>query len=120
MTTDHSEVERMVKMGVITPEEASRHPRKHIISQYLGVSSSDVQLDPCIIEFPDLQDNDMLLLCSDGLTDMLDDNALQQILTKAESVQQATELLVKYALKAGGHDNVTVLCMRYRIKKFSR
>lgn len=120
MTTDHSEVERMVRMGLITPEEASQHPKKHIISQYLGLSSADVQLDPCIVELSDVRNNDMLLLCSDGLTDMLDDNVLQQILAKAESVQQATELLVKYALKAGGHDNVTVLCMRYRIKKLSR
>ena len=50
---------------------------------------------------------------------MLDDNILQQIFTKAESVQQATNLLVKYALKAGGHDNVTVLCLRYRTKKLA-
>lgn len=114
MTTDHSEVERMIKMGLITPEEASQHPKKHIISQYLGISSADVQLDPCIVELPDFQNNDLLLLCSDGLTDMLNDNVLQQIIAKAEDVQQATELLVKYALKAGGHDNVTVLCIRYR------
>ena len=67
----------------------------------------------------DFQNNDILLLCSDGLTDMLDDNILQQIFTKAESVQQATNLLVKYALKAGGHDNVTVLCLRYRTKKLA-
>ena len=119
LTTDHSEVERMIKMGLITPEEAVQHPKKHIISQYLGISSTDIQLDPCIVELSDFQNNDILLLCSDGLTDMLDDNILQQIFTKAESVQQATNLLVKYALKAGGHDNVTVLCLRYRTKKLA-
>ena len=119
LTTDHSEVERMIKMGLITPEEAVQHPKKHIISQYLGISSTDIQLDPCIVELSDFQNNDILLLCSDGLTDMLDDNILQQIFTKAECVQQATNLLVKYALKAGGHDNVTVLCLRYRTKKLA-
>lgn len=92
-------------MGQITKEQAKHHPQKNIITQALGVSST---IDP---EFRNvaLNENDIILLCTDGLTNSLSDPQIQQILaTKELSLKDRCNKLINEANRLGGGDNITV------------
>ncbi|MEO6823386.1 MAG: Stp1/IreP family PP2C-type Ser/Thr phosphatase [Nitrosospira sp.] len=105
LTGDHSWVQFQVDQGSLTPEQARKHPRKNIILNALGT-------DPAI-SFDMLEgrglDHDIFLLCSDGLTDMVEDAAIREILVSTATIQQKVENLIQAALAAGGRDNVTVI-----------
>jgi PPM family protein phosphatase len=105
LTSDHSLVQLQVDKGLLTPREAKKHPRKNIILKALG---TDTSVSPDILEGEALS-RDIFLLCSDGLTDMVEDSDIQRILTSAGSPQQKVDGLVAAALDAGGRDNVTVV-----------
>ena len=105
LTKDHSFVQRLVDSGTLTPEEAKHHPRKNIIMQALGIDPS-VSFD--ILEGAGLN-HDIFLLCTDGLTDMVADSAIQHILASSLSIQQKVNELMAAAIAAGGRDNVTVI-----------
>lgn len=111
MTEDHSEVQRMISLGILTPEEAKEHPKRHVINQYLGISSEDEMIDPGITDPLPLKTGDRYLLCSDGLTDMVPDEEIQRLLAQSATAAQACDSLVNLALKNGGKDNVTVMCL---------
>lgn len=105
LVEDHSLVNELVKMGQITKQQARNHPQKNIITQSLGVSST---IDP---EFKrvNLNDNDIILLCTDGLTNSLSDPQIQQILaTKDLSLKARCQKLIDEANRLGGEDNITV------------
>ena len=106
LTHDHSYVQELVDCGTITVEEAEHHPQKNIITKALGV---DYRLEP---EFTSekLQKGDVLLLCTDGLTNMVADVDIAQVLREVPFFD-ATSILVDRALQAGGQDNITVLLM---------
>lgn len=105
VTQDHSLVNELVKMGQITQEQAKHHPQKNIITQALGVSST---IDPEYNELP-FAAGDMLLLCTDGLTNSLTDPQIQQILaTKELTLKERCHKLVNEANRLGGGDNITV------------
>jgi len=105
VTEDHSLVEQLVREGRLTPEEAQNHPQRAIITRALGVDP-DVQVDTYRI---DLKPGDRLLICSDGLTNMLSDDTIAQTLRRHADPQQAAETLVDMANQAGGDDNITVV-----------
>ena len=105
LTKDHSFVQRLVDDGTLMPEEAKHHPRKNIILQALGIDPS-VSFD--ILEGTALN-HDIFLLGTDGLTDMVADSAIQNILIATVSIQQKVEELIVAAIAAGGRDNVTVI-----------
>jgi serine/threonine protein phosphatase PrpC len=105
LTSDHSLVQLQVDKGLLTPQQAKKHPRKNIILKALG---TDASVSPDILE-GETFDHDVFLLCSDGLTDMVEDSEIQRILLAEESLQQKTADLIGAALAAGGRDNVTVL-----------
>ena len=111
LTADHSEVQRLVAMGVITSEEAKTHPKRHVISQYLGMPADEVSVSPTLSPWYKGTPHDRYIICSDGLTDMLDNAGIEQILAKAEDAKSAAIGLVQGALRKGGRDNVTVLCL---------
>ena len=111
LTVDHSEVQRLVAMGMITPEEARTHPKRHVISQYLGMPSDEVSVTPTLSPWYEGKAGDRYLICSDGLTDMLDNSGIEQLLAKAEDAKTAVASLTQGALHKGGRDNVTVLCL---------
>lgn len=119
MTLDHSEVQRMVSMGLISAEEAQTHPKRHVISQYLGMPSNEVRIEPTISPALDVAAGDRYLLCSDGLTDMVADKDIAKLLTAAPSPEKAVVTLGEAALQNGGHDNVTVLCIDVEVKRKS-
>ncbi len=114
LTVDHSEVQRMVNMGLITAEEARTHPRRHVINQYLGMPSDEVRVEPSISAPIPVMEGDRFLLCSDGLTDMVDNPAIQTLLAKGDAPIEAAQALMQQALANGGRDNVTVMCVYIR------
>ena len=109
LSMDHSVVARMVRQGQLTAEQARVHPRRHQISQYLGIPENDIKLEPFVSKPVELRAGDRFLLCSDGLTDMLEDAQICSILQSITDTDQAAEELVRAALHAGGKDNVTVV-----------
>lgn len=105
LVEDHSLVNELVKMGQITKQQARNHPQKNIITQSLGVSST---IDPEFRQI-DLNDDDIILLCTDGLTNSLSDPQIQQILaTKDLSLNDRCHKLIDEANRLGGGDNITV------------
>lgn len=113
ISVDHSEVQRLINMGMLTPEEARTSPRRHIIKQYLGMSP-EIRVSPAITENIQLKEGDVYLLCSDGLTDMVEDDDIQAIFRRHKDPQEAARALLKAALDNGGRDNVTVMVLRVK------
>ena len=104
ITTDHTLVNELIELGRITPEEAERHPHRHLITRVLGLGP--VGIDTMSI---DLIPGDRVLLCSDGLTTMVSDFGIQQILAVGEGVEATVWSLIEHANTAGGVDNTTVV-----------
>jgi serine/threonine protein phosphatase PrpC len=107
LTEDHTLVWRMVREGRLSAEEAEHHPQRNIITRALGMDSN---IDVDILSF-DLVPGDRLLLCSDGLTSMVDAERIRQTLDEERDAQRAADTLVELANKAGGEDNVTVVVL---------
>lgn len=105
ITRDHSLVEEMVRLGKLTQEEGRNHPDKNIITRAVGAEET-VRVD-CFEEKIGIRD--VVLLCSDGLTNMVSDEQIQQIINTEKNLQKAAELLVETANRNGGRDNITVL-----------
>lgn len=105
ITDDHSMVADMVRRGTLTLEESRHHPNRSVITRALG---SDPNLLVDTLEV-DAAPGDRLLLCSDGLTSMVEDQLIEQVLGASHTPQQTVDRLIGYALDAGGQDNVTVV-----------
>lgn len=106
VTEDHSEIQRLMNLGFITPEEAEEHPLRHALVRYLGMDE-EYDCTPTFSPPIALQSGDRFLLCSDGLTDMLPEEAIGEVLSREPA--QASLALVNAALDAGGKDNCTVV-----------
>lgn len=104
VTTDHSVVQEMIEKGQITAEEAKEHPRKHFITRAVGVAH-DVRADYDTLT---LEEGDRLLLCSDGLTNMVPHETLTAIMS-GEDVPMLAQTLIQTANLAGGEDNITAV-----------
>lgn len=105
ITQDHSLVAEMVRMGGIDKESARNHPDKNIITRAIGARDY-IEADFFNLE---LQEGDLVLLCSDGLTNMMDDEEIHRILTEDTSLQDRAEKLVETANQNGGKDNISVI-----------
>lgn len=116
LSKDHTVVARMVRMGQITPEEADTHPMRHRITQHLGIEPEDMILEPAMAGPIKIKTNDKYLICSDGLTDMVGDYEIAEILNEETALKGVAENLVQHALAAGGKDNVTVILIEVREK----
>jgi serine/threonine protein phosphatase PrpC len=110
LSRDHTLVARLVEQGILTPEQAKYHPQRNVIRQAVGVADPSEPLEPDIETFP-LQAGDLYLLCSDGLTDMVDDAEIEAIL-RDEPPTRAAWRLVDRALANGGRDNITVVLVQ--------
>lgn len=104
-TSDHSKVQERVDRGELTPEQAAAHPDAHKLSQALGSAHGVV---PSVWPPLDLEPGDLLLLCSDGLYDMLDEAQIGALLAEDRDYAQAVQALVDEANQRGGHDNIGV------------
>ena len=105
ITEDHSLVEEMVRMGEISREEARNHPDKNIITRAIGVADT---VEPDYFDTK-LQKGECLLLCSDGLSNMIKDSQIRAILARRESLQAGAKELVDTANENGGRDNIAVV-----------
>jgi protein phosphatase len=106
VTEDHSLVNELMKSGKLSPEEAEAHPQRSVITRALG-TDPDVDVDTFTI---DAQTGDLFLLCSDGLTDMLDEAAILELVERNRpDIDGALRALVKAANRSGGEDNITVV-----------
>lgn len=105
LTRDHSLMADMIEAGQLTPEEARTHPQRSMITRALG---SDAHLHPDIYEI-NVETGDRLLICSDGLSGMIFDDQIENILRRVQDPQRCASQLVNEAIAAGGHDNVTVI-----------
>jgi len=108
LTRDHSLVEEMRRKGQLTDAQAEDHPQRSIITRALG-PEPEVQVD---LQTVPAQDGDVFLICSDGLTTMLDDDDIARIVSRATSLSSAVRALVDEANRAGGRDNITVVAFR--------
>ena len=109
ITEDHSYVNQLLKTGSITKKEAKNHPKRNMITRAVG-SSSIIEID--LIAKESNQD-DILLLCSDGLTNMVGDNQILKSFKNNEDVQESCDELVKLANDKGGIDNITVIAIKF-------
>ena len=109
LTSDHSLVNELLKAGQITPEEAERHPQRNIITQAIG-QRSEVQPDVGMIS---LEDDDYIILNSDGLSNMIAESEIYDIMTSDLSLSEKAETLIRFANNAGGLDNITVALIHY-------
>lgn len=105
ITRDHSLMTDLIESGQITPEEARYHPNRSVITRAIG---SDIHMRPDIYEL-NVNAGDRVLLCSDGLSSMVSDHAIEAIMRRQTDPQHCADELVQAALENGGADNVTVI-----------
>lgn len=105
ITRDHSLVEEMIRLGEMDKEEAKDHPDKHIITRAIGVFA-EVHVD--FFETV-IKSGDIILMCTDGLTNMVDDESIRQIVRGQRDIVEKTEKLIEAANQNGGRDNITVV-----------
>lgn len=109
LTRDHSLVARLVESGVIRPEEADTHPQKHVLTAAVGVTDA---IDPDVPSEPlQLEKNDVLLLCTDGLWGQMNESEIAQIIS-SPNTEDAARALVQLAKDHGGPDNITLQILR--------
>ena len=133
LSTDHDRAAQMVRQGMLTKEEAAKHPARHSLTQHLGIDPEEFVIEPAFSEVTGLREGDIFLLCSDGLSDMVPDERIREILVGGDKAggnaaggnennawnengagnesraALACLALRDAALAAGGRDNVTVL-----------
>lgn len=112
LTRDHTVAQALADAGQIRPEEVRTHARRNTLTNYLGGHSGKIQAD---VRWTRLEDGDRLLLCSDGLNDMVDDAGILEALNRREDSKRTTEILLDKALQAGGKDNITIVLAGYSI-----
>ena len=112
LTCDHTYAQLLVDIGELAPTDAARSRHRHVLTNALGGTSEDVQVDTDRVR---LYDGDRVLLCSDGLTDLVDDEVITRILSESTDSHAACERLVQQALDNGGRDNVTVIVAAYQL-----
>ena len=109
ITEDHSLVEEMVRMGEISKEQARNHPDKNIITKAMGVSDT---VEPDYFD-TDLQKGECLLMCSDGLTNMVSDRQIKEIVELRTDLESCAKELIRAANQNGGRDNIAVVLIEH-------
>ncbi len=108
ISLDHSYVEEMRRLGRLTKQDARRHPHKNLITRAVGVEP-EVRGDLFDVE---LEEDNVLMLCTDGLTGMAEDEQIEQTVRQAETLALAGDALLNLAIDGGGRDNITVALFR--------
>lgn len=110
ISVDHSEVQELVDAGEITAQEATVHPRRHVVTRALG-TGDETEADYWLLP---VEEGDRVLVCSDGLTGELPDEEILGILGTVADPQEAVDALIQAALRKGGRDNVTAIVVDAR------
>jgi protein phosphatase len=114
LTRDHTMAEKLIELGEVSRDEAIAQRLRHVLTNALGRDGRDVQVD---VQRLQLSDGDSLLLCTDGLTDMVPDERIAAELDQSASAEGCCQSLVEQALAAGGKDNITVAVARYAMPR---
>ncbi|GAC92096.1 MULTISPECIES: Stp1/IreP family PP2C-type Ser/Thr phosphatase [Anoxybacillus] len=109
MTEDHSLVNELVKSGQLSKEDAEYHPRKHVLLRALGTEQT-IQLD---VKTVTIDEGDMLLLCSDGLSNKVTEQTMIDVLTSDRSLEEKAQALINVANEHGGEDNITLAIVQF-------
>jgi len=109
LSTDHTVVAELVALGHLDPKDAATHPQRHLVTRTLGLGPVDVE----DIDL-ELEDGDRLLFCSDGLTTMLDDGTIRDLMATGSDAEVTVWHLIEAANSAGGIDNITVAIVDVR------
>lgn len=112
LSRDHTRARQMADIGLITEKEAAVHPKRHVLTQHLGIFPDEMIIEPYISEEIRLEAGDLALLCSDGLTDMLTEKQLQAVLGDGTKLSQKADMLYQLAMDAGGRDNISVVLVQ--------
>ncbi len=112
LTRDHTMAQGLADAGAIRKEDVPHHAKRHVLTNFVGGPSSGVEPEVSTIE---LKNGDILLLCTDGLTDMVHDEEIAEILGRARSAEEASKELLALALDRGGRDNVTILLASVKV-----
>ena len=113
ITQDHTIAGEQEKMGLLTKEEASHHPQKHILTSALGIEAAEnLRMDLSLV---DIEKKDLYLMCSDGLSDMLSDKEILAAInsSKKKSLEKMSLSLMQQANRAGGQDNITIILLSF-------
>jgi PPM family protein phosphatase len=110
LTEDHTVVAAMVRAGTVTPEDAAEHQLRHVITNVIGGGDEGLFVEARAVE---LHGGDRLLLCSDGLTEMVSDAEIAEVLREEPAPEAACRRLLQQANDAGGRDNITIVVVRF-------
>ena len=116
LTRDHNRAQQLVELGVLTPEQAQRHPARHELTRHLGILPEEMALEPELGPEMRLEAGDRFLLCSDGLCDGVTEAQIAEALEGGGTPQRQAEALVERALAGGSRDNVTAMVVHIRDK----
>jgi len=112
LTRDQTVVQSLLDAGVLTHEQAATHNMRHVLTQALGQHADKLKIE---VQSLKLADGDCLLLCTDGLTDMVPDGEISAVLVNSGKAEQQCQVLMDKALEAGGKDNITVVVAHYSL-----
>ena len=112
LSEDHTEAQRMVDMGMISEEEAKHHSAKNRLTQHLGIFPNELTIEPFVSEEIKIKKNDIFLICSDGLTDMVSEDEIREILSMQTDTVGIAKRLSAAADAYGGKDNTTVVVIK--------
>jgi protein phosphatase len=115
ITKDHSYVQELVSRGELSPEAAKNHPKKNYITRAMGAEET-VKVDITIKPY----NGEKVLLCSDGLTNFIDDEEIQEYINTSNTLQEGAEKLVALANERGGRDNITIVVLEKEINDNER
>ena len=108
LSEDHTSAASSVRMGILTPEQAKIHPGRNKLTQYVGIDPAEFVIEAARKNLK-MKKNDIFLLCSDGLSDMVDESEIRRILCETSKPAEATRQLLNHALYNGGKDNITTI-----------
>jgi protein phosphatase len=114
LTRDHTYVQQLLERGQLSTDDAAKHRLRHILTGVVGGTAPEVAVDVDLLQ---LLDGDRVLLCSDGLTDLVTDAEIAKFMNEMTTADQVCHQLVDLALERGGPDNVTAIVARYTIPR---
>ena len=112
LTRDQTLAQLLADLGVISPDELATHHKRHVLTSAITASGSELEVE---LRHLTLSSGDQLLLCTDGLNEMVEDDEIRAILAEDRSAEEACEALINSALAGGGKDNITVILAKYEI-----
>lgn len=112
LSVDHTQAQMLVRQGIITAEQAKTHKHRNVLTQHFGIFPEEMVIEPSVAEPIEIMVGDIFLLCSDGLTDMVSEEAICSTLLYGDKLKEIADKLIGQAIENGGHDNVTVLVVK--------